>query len=43
LDYGPGKKKQMNLFGATIKKGQAEAGEPDLWAILNEKCGAAAQ
>jgi hypothetical protein len=43
LDYGASKKdqKQMNLFGATIKKGQADAGEPDLWAILNEKCGAA--
>ena len=43
LDYGSGKKdqKQMNLFGATIRKGGAAAGEPDLWAILNEKCGAA--
>jgi hypothetical protein len=27
----------MNLFGTTIKKGQAKAGERDLWAILNEK------
>jgi hypothetical protein len=44
LDYGASKKdqKQMNLFGATIKKGQAAASEPDLWAILNEKCGTAA-
>jgi hypothetical protein len=44
LNYGPGKtdQKQMNLFGATIRKGQAHAGEPDLWTILNDKCGAAA-
>jgi hypothetical protein len=44
LDYGPNGKdqKQINLFGATIKKGQAAAGEPDLWAILNEKCGGVA-
>jgi hypothetical protein len=43
LNYGPGGKKQMNFFGATIKKGQAKAGEPDLWAILNTKCGGAAR
>jgi hypothetical protein len=44
LEYGASNKdqKQMNLFGATIRKGQAGAGEPDLWAILNEKCGGAA-
>ena len=43
LNYGPGNsdQKQMNLFGATIKKGQAGAGQPDLWTLLNEKCGAA--
>jgi hypothetical protein len=43
LEYGASKaeQKQMNLFGATIKKGKAEAGEPDLLTILNEKCGAA--
>jgi hypothetical protein len=41
LNYGPGQKQQMNLFGATIRKGQAKAGEPDLWTLLNEKCGVA--
>jgi hypothetical protein len=43
LDYRPSKKeqKQLNLFGATIRKGQVDAGEPDLWAVLNEKCGSA--
>ena len=40
LNYGPQGQKQMNLFGATIKKGKADPGEPDLWAVLNEKCGA---
>jgi hypothetical protein len=40
LEYGPQGQKQMNLFGATIKKGQAATGEPDLWALLNEKCAA---
>jgi hypothetical protein len=44
LNYGPSKadQKQMNLFGATIRKGKAAPGEPDLGAILDEKCGAAA-
>jgi len=43
LNYGPSNsdQQQMNLFGATIKKGKAQAGEPDLWTMLNEKCGAA--
>ncbi len=40
LTYGPGKKQQMNLFGTTIRKGHAKPGEPDLWAILDEKCAA---
>ena len=40
LNYGPQGQKQMNLFGATIKKGKADPGEPDLWALLNDKCGA---
>jgi hypothetical protein len=43
LNYGPSKsdQQQMNLFGATIRKGKADPGEPDLWTLLNEKCGAA--
>ncbi len=39
LNYGPGKKQQMNFFSATIKKKPVKAGEPDMWALLNEKCG----
>ncbi len=39
LNYGPGKKQQMNLFGTTIKKQAVKPGEPDMWALLNEKCG----
>jgi hypothetical protein len=39
LNYGPGKKQQTNFFNARIKKGPAKAGEPDMWALLNEKCG----
>jgi hypothetical protein len=40
LNYGPGKKQQMNFFGTKIKKGPSNMGEPDMWALLNEKCGA---
>lgn len=39
LEYGPGKKHQQNFFGTTIKMGAAKAGESDMWALLNEKCG----
>lgn len=39
LNYGPGKKEQMNFFDTKIKKGSAQAGEPDMWTLLNEKCG----
>lgn len=39
LQYGPGRKQQMNLFGATIKKQPVKPGEPDIWSLLNEKCG----
>jgi hypothetical protein len=31
----------MNLFGAPIRNAEAHPDEPDLWALLNEKCGAA--
>jgi hypothetical protein len=41
LNYGPGKKQQMNLSDATIRRGQAKGNAPDLWALLNAKCGAA--
>lgn len=40
LEYGPGKKQQMNFFGTTIRKKAVKDGEPDMWALLNEKCGA---
>ncbi len=39
LNYGPEKKQQMNFFDATIKKKAVKADEPDMWALLNEKCG----
>ena len=39
LNYGPGKKQQMNFFDTTIKKKPIKAGEHDIWTLLNEKCG----
>lgn len=41
MNYGPGNRLQTNFFDAKIKKGSAKAGEPDMWTLLNEKCGAA--
>jgi len=43
LNYGPpGSQQQVNLFGSTtIRQGKILAGGVDLWAVLNEKCGAA--
>ena len=43
LNYGPpGSQQQVNLFGpTTIRQGKMLAGGVDLWAVLNEKCGAA--
>ncbi len=42
LNYGPpGSQQQVNLFGpTTIRQGKILAGGMDLWAALNEKCGA---
>lgn len=34
LNYGPGKKTQLNLFDATITPKR----HPEIFAILNEKC-----
>ena len=34
LNYGPGKKTQLNLFDTTI----TQKTHPDVFAILNEKC-----
>jgi hypothetical protein len=42
LNLGPpGKQHQLNLFGpGTIRQGKVLEGGVDLWAVLNEKCGA---
>ena len=42
LNYGPpGSQQQVNLFGSTtIRQGKTLDGGVDLWAVLNEKCGA---
>lgn len=42
LNFGPpGGQQQLNLFGSgTIRQGKIVEGGIDLWAVLNEKCGA---